>query len=95
MLTAGWFQRHVQACGGRRDVALLNRAWEYTLWYLRREGLFKRRDEWQIGWRYFTAESLARPRKEVPGTPPPAWLPPTTRSWWVHTAENPLLRDKY
>lgn len=40
MLTAGWFQRHVHACGGRRDIALLDVAEEYVLEYLRREGLF-------------------------------------------------------
>ncbi|HEY8741959.1 MAG TPA: nucleotidyl transferase AbiEii/AbiGii toxin family protein [Chloroflexota bacterium] len=40
MLTAGWFQRHVQVCGGRRDIALLDVAQEYVLEYLRREGLF-------------------------------------------------------
>jgi uncharacterized protein len=41
VLTAGWFQRHVQACGGRRDIALLDVAEEYVLEYLRREGLFE------------------------------------------------------
>jgi predicted nucleotidyltransferase component of viral defense system len=40
VLTAGWFQRHVQSCGGRRDIALLDVAEEYVLEYLRREGLF-------------------------------------------------------
>jgi predicted nucleotidyltransferase component of viral defense system len=40
MITAAFFQRHVHACGGDREVALLDVAEEYVLEYLRRVGLF-------------------------------------------------------
>lgn len=40
MITAAFFQRHAQACGGDREVALLDVAEEYVLEYLRRAGLF-------------------------------------------------------
>ncbi len=41
MITQGFFQRHVQACGGDREIALLDVALEYVLEYMRREGLFE------------------------------------------------------
>jgi uncharacterized protein len=40
MITAAFFQRHVHACAGDREVALLDVAEEYVLEHLRREGLF-------------------------------------------------------
>jgi len=39
-MTAAFFQRHVQACGGDREIALLDVAQDYVLEHLRREGLF-------------------------------------------------------
>jgi hypothetical protein len=39
-MTAAFFQRHVQACIGDREVALLDVAEEYVLEYMRRAGLF-------------------------------------------------------
>ena len=36
--------------------------------------LAEQHDEWQVARRYFSAESLAKLRKEVPAEPPPALL---------------------
>ena len=40
MITEGYFRRHTQACGGDREVALLDVAQEYILEHVRRDGLF-------------------------------------------------------